>query len=238
MSDLDVEILGYQIRYPYISNQALEEPDGNAILYLGVFLAIKRRYEDMGPGDAALVQETYNFSVKEPGLLTRGRHKFEDRQAHDDYYGMIFAAHITGQFKIVSEIYGYGKKHFWFYDNVGTTGFDKIRTFFGRFPGFVANLKLAHRVKLSLWDQLLWAISVVGFSSESGIQMNFLMCEVYRTQPYNYWLLDKAVKQFEAKIAKQYPNLMGSVFQAYYDRHRDYNKPPKHIFARWMQGRQ
>lgn len=234
---LDAEIAPYIVRWPYVSNQIGEQPDGNPILYQALYLAVKRRFTPVTVEDKAWVSTTYELSNNEPGLLNRGQHKRPDWQAHDDYIGMVYSSHITGEFKAAIDIYVYGKNNFWFFDNVGLPWYKKPKAFFGRHPGFVPLIKLALRKKLNWFDQLSFSIAVRKNRDESGIQMAFLMADLYKTQPYRYPLIDAACEAFEESVIERYPHEMGGVFQVYFDREKDFKKPPKHIFARWMQGR-
>ena len=223
---LAVEIQPYIQRWPYVSNQAYEQPDGNAILYQGVFLAIKRRYYKSLESDALWVQSTYNESHTFPGVLNRGNHKFNDWQSFDDYIGMIYSSHITGELKSAIQIYNHGKNNFWIYDNQGGK---RLKGFFGRIPGFIAMVKLSVRKKLNILDQISFALALIGNKSESGFQKSWLLYDLYKTNPHEYNLINWACKKFEKSVSEKYPNKMGDVFRIYYG--------PNHVFTKWMMGR-
>jgi hypothetical protein len=220
------EIKPYIVRYPYVSNKIGEQPDGNPILYQAVYLAIKRRFETDFDHDKFWVRDTYQDAMLEPGLISRGSHKKKDRQAHDDYIGLVYSSHITGEFTAALDICEYGKKHNWFFYTADATW---NKAFFGRMPGFIAHVKLGCRIKLNIFDQIYWFLRVSFSGSESGKQLSFVMVDLYQTQPYRYKILDWAVARFEKAIKEGYPDLMGSVFGIYYSK--------DHLFAKRMRGR-
>jgi hypothetical protein len=227
LTPINDRIKEYIVRSPYISNQPGQEPDGNPILYLGLWCAILNRVNGgLTSNEFNLVKETYLKSATLPGLLNRGEHKRKDFESHDDYIGMLAASVLTGNFDIVSEIYDYGKANRWQYDN--TFNMPWYRTWFGRYAGMVQTIKLAHRVKLNLLDKILFYFGVAFNKGESGIQKAWLMSEIYREQPYRYWLCDKGLAVLDDKIW-QYPGRMGGVFEIYFG--------TEHLFTKLMRGK-
>lgn len=227
------ECLPYIKQYPLISNQIGQDPDGNAILYCGVAMAIKDLYEDPDDGDWLWVASIYRECQKEVGLLTRGPHKKEDFQTHDDYVGMCYLSARTN-FMIAKSIVDYGKKHNWAYDNVG----ENSKTLFGwlacwhrRFAGQVEHYKICATDKLNIFEQIWWSLGflTIGKMTESGTQLRWLKLRAYQASPNKYWFCDKAAALWQNKIIKRYPNLMGDVFAIYYGK--------DHVFTRWTQGR-
>lgn len=216
----------YVVLYPYFSNQAGIEPDGNAILYQAVYLAIKRRYQNLDEKDTMWVRDTYMMSQVMPGLITRGFHKKNEFQSYDDYLGLVYSSHISQEMSAAIDVYNYGKNNFWVFDNLGG---NTIRAWFYRIPGFVSTIKLANRKKLSLFDQIMFFVSVAFNNNESGFQKSFIKIDMYKTQPYKYMLLEWGCKLFEKRIAERYDQKMGGVFRIYYGK--------DHLFTKWMQGR-
>ncbi len=224
------EIKNYVVRYPHVSVYPDYQPDGNSPVYFASYLAIKRRFLEITIDDKFWFQDMYNDCLVEPGLTDRGSHKRGDRETHDNPIGLAYASCVTGDFKACIEIYAYGKKHWWFYNNAKLTGLILRKTWHGRMPGFVQHLKLGLRKKLNWFDQLWWYLAVAFNRGESGLQLSFIMIDMYKIQPYKYSLLDKAVKRFESSVRRKYPRLMGDVFEIYF-------KKPAHPFAKYMQGR-
>lgn len=224
-----VEIEPYIVRWPYVSNQIGEQPDGNAILYQGVYFAIKRRYSNLTQDDANWTKATHIDARHSEGVLTRGSHKKLDWQSFDDYIGMIYSSHITGAFQAALDIHKHGEENNWCFDNVGLPWYEFFKKWFGRIPGFVALSKMSVRKKLNLFDQWFFSLALLGNDTESGFQKSWLMYDLYKTQPYQYNIIDKACKKFEIEVSEKYPNKMGDVFRIYYG--------PNHVFTKWMMGR-
>ena len=226
------ESIPYIKQYPLISNQIGQEPDGNAILYCGVAMAIKDLYEEPDDGDWLWVAEIYRVCRKEIGLLTRGPHKFNDFETHDDYVGMCYLS-LRTNIAIAASIVGYGKTHSWMYDNTGTVSksiLGWLRCWHRKFAGQVEHYKICAGEKLNLFEQIWWCLGFIslGKRTESGIQLDWLKYRAYRASPNKYWLCDRAASLWQNMIINRYPNLMGDVFGIYYG--------PNHVFTRWMQG--
>lgn len=224
------DIKQYVVRYPHISVYPDYQPDGNSPVYFASYLAIKRRFLTITLDDKYWFKDIYHDCLVEPGLTDRGSHKRGDRETHDNPLALAYASCVTGEFQACIDIYEYGKNHFWIYNNAKLKGLILRKTIHGRMPGFIQHLKLGVRKKLNLFDQIWWFLAVAFNSGESGLQLSFIMIDMYRIQPYTYWLCDKAVEMFENSVRKRYPNLMGDVYEIYF-------KKPAHPFARYMQGR-
>lgn len=224
---LSEDIKPYIVRYPYISNQVGEQPDGNPVLYLGLYVVSKSKNGISNNAD--LVTATYRDAMVEPGLISRGSHKPHDFEAFDDYVGLVAASAGSYEFQAAIDVYEYGKKNFWFYDNVGLPWNLKKKAWHARMPGVIQHYKLAARQKLNFFDRIWWAIGVAFNGGESGIQMAWLMANVYRNQPRKYIFCDWAVSRLYKKIG-DYPNEMGGVFAKYF-------KGEDHILAKLMKGK-
>lgn len=247
-NDLEMHI----VLYPYISNRprTKEEPfplpDGNPVLYLGLVLCCKIQHFDLDDDDLFLVDKTYNDCKKEDGLITRGRHKFNDHESHDDRVGMAYAAAVTNHY-CAWNIYRYGKSHNWIFNNAGVSWFrnekgdkqflSKLKCWDYRLPGVVAHYKIAAscidpKIKLNLFDKLWWfvRIGLLFPNSESGIQMDWMMIDLYRRKYEPVWIMDVACTLWEQSLyeSPKYPHLMGSVFEKYFNKY--------HILAKWMRG--
>lgn len=226
------EMLPYIVYDPLVSNRPGEQPDGNAVLYCGIAMVIKCIYSKLDEGDFAWFSAVYRDCRKSRGLLTRGSHKANDYESHDDYIGFCAGAQLAHD-TWAAEVLGYGATHGWVYDNSGISGTLSgwIRTWHVRFPGQVQHYKLCARRPLGLLDRIWWAIGMVSLgASESGYQKRWLKYRAYKNQDLRYWLCDMAAAMWENGLRKRYPNLMGDVFAIYF-------KDTNHPFARWMQGR-
>ena len=147
--------------------------------------------------------------------------------------GMIGASLFSGVYKPAFDIWREGKRSSWVYDE----GVYKSKHFIGqvlenwyaRFPGFVALVKLGAGERLNWFDKLSLSASLLTFSGESGIQLDWIRVKVYERRDDKSWLVDKAIQYWKNKIRKKYPALMGDVFAVYYGKN--------HVFTKWMQGR-
>lgn len=224
---IDDDAKPYEVIYPYLSIKPGEYYDGNAILYRGLYFAVKRRYEPLTNVDRQIVRDTYEKSMHEPGVINRGNTFHADEwEAFDDYIGLIYSCHITGEFGPVIDIYNHGVANNWTFKNK-PAGF--FKAWFGRIPGFVAMVKLAVRKELNWFDILFAALSLINKDSESGVQKAWLIYDLYKTQPHKYYLVDWACNKFEAQVAEKYPHKMGSVFEMYFG--KDY------FLTKWAMGR-
>lgn len=233
----DEDLLPYLVRYPLISNQAGQEPDGNPVLYSGFYAAIRSLYFPKDDQIKDFIRDVYNDCILETGLISRGSHKRRDEQEHDDYIGLATAAFLSGNPDIAYDIYDYGYRNHWVYDsqNTAQSWLEKLRFWHARFPGLVAHYKICAGVKLNPFDKLLFIISFLRPSkSESGIQLGWLRAIAYINSRDQGYLRSLIVKRWTQAVLKVYPMGMGEVFYRYFDRGTG---PIKHVFAKWMQGR-
>ncbi len=237
LNKFDQELIPYLSRYPLISNQPNEDPDGNPVLYGGFYCAVRSTYFPQDEHIQKYVRDLYDDCRIVPGLISRGSHKRLDEQEHDDYIGLTFAAMVSGNRDIALDVYVYGKNHGWVFDSQHTAhGWIKSRRFWHqRFPGQIAHYKICAGIRLNILDRL-WMI--VGFlfpsKSESGVQLEWLRACAYAISSDKGFFRSLAVKWWMLAVLDRYPNGMGGVFHKYFDRG---GSVPKHIFARWMQGR-
>lgn len=236
--------------HPLISNQAGEQPDGNPILYLGDFIYVWRSHFDIEPWIEELVILNYIEAKLSNGRISRGKHKAMDDQAHDDFIGLAYAAQETQNGWICDEIVEHGKKNLWNYEDPIEIKFtfskagiiEWFRDLHFRFPGQTQHYKLCSDKyrDLNWFDRFWFALNFFLSKNEihgSGHKMELLMRKAYLNQTNRYWLCDWALKIWEKKIRKLYKNLTGDIMQVYFDRDDKLQGQPKHVYARWMQGR-
>jgi hypothetical protein len=224
---IDIDAKPYEVVYPYLSVKVGEYHDGNAILYRGLYFAVKRRYEELTDQDRKIVKDTYESAMHEPGVINRGEKFHADEwQSFDDYFGLIYSCHITGEFGPALDIYNHGIENNWVFKNKQASFF---KAWFGRVPGFVGMVKMAVRKELNWFDQFYVALSLLNKNTESGVQKAWLIYDLYNTQPHKYNLVDWACKKFEGQVAEKYPHKMGSVFEIYFG--KDY------FLTKWAMGR-
>lgn len=216
----------------FVANQAGQDLDGNAILYTGVAQAIKAQYDTPTNEDYFWLNNLYALSMKSPGLITRGPHKFNDHQSHDDYVGLCYFSLKVNPW-VARAVYCHGKANGFIYDNSGRSAQGlkmKLSCWHRRFPGQVEHYKICAELKLNLFDRIWWSIGMIPYGvSESGHQMKWLKYRAYKESKQKYFLCDIACRLWENYIRKKYMNLMGDVFKVYYGE--------RHIFTCWMNGR-
>lgn len=223
---MDSRIIPYLVKYPYISNKIGEQPDGNPHVYLGVWISIKNIYDSITNYERLLVSDTFLESINSSGMLTRGSHKINDFCSHDEYLGIVTASVLTQNYLIITNIYNRAQSNDWILDNTGKAPW--IKRWGIRVSGTVQHIKLAHRTKLNIFDQLIWAINVAFNRDESGIQKSWLMIQVYKSQTYRYSICNWAMRHFDAKLWL-YDGLMGGVFKKYFGE--------SHLFTKLMWGK-
>lgn len=219
--------------WPFISNKPGEPLDGNTVLYCGVAMMIKTTYEPADDGDWIWLQNVYREARKHRGLLTRGPHKKDDHQSHDDYVGLCAGISCTETPNIAADVVALGRSRKWVFDNSGISNSLRgwLRCWHARLPGVVQHYKICAGVELSWFDRFWWFLGTFGIrKGMSGQQMRWLRIRAYRgSAGPRYWLLDLGSKLWETRLRRRHPNLMGDVFAEYYG--------PDHPFTRWMQGR-
>jgi hypothetical protein len=221
----------YFDNYPFMAPTKHGELDGNTILYSGTYGMVSNsifgKYKDAPEHSARLYNESY--VPLSPGLLTRGPHKWDDPQTHDDYIGMASLSFLGGG-GAARAIYEYGKKHGWSYvRNSNPSVSDWFNGQFWRLPGVVQHIKICAGESLSAIGSAWWALGVYfSAANESGLILTWHMISVYEQTGKRNFLCDYVVRGWKRKLIEKYPNAMGEVFGIYYS--------PTHLFARWMQG--
>lgn len=243
-SDLRFQLEKLIVNPPLVSNQEGEQPDGNALLYLGDLVYVWNSFFESEEWLSDLVKLNYADSYIEKGRISRGHHKKLDEQGHDDPLGLAFAAQATGNGWIADEIVEHGLKTFWNYeDPISVSGiWDWLKDWQGRFPGLVQHYKCCSDKYqyLGWFDRFWFAISFAFPSSKvngGGDKMSLLRRKSYLNQPERYWLCDWALARWDESYRAKYKNLTGSVMQVYFDRNDQMIGEPRHVFARWMTGR-
>jgi hypothetical protein len=205
----------------FFKNSANGVLDGNAILYSGHYALLYALLFDNYPLADWLSESIYEESKLDWGIITRGPHKWEDNQSHDDYIGLATISFL-GKYKWVA----------WQFKERGPSFHRKgrpLRAWFNsqlwRIPGVWQHL--------NLFDKIFWSLGIFSTSfakkeSTSGRIMDWHLRSVYRLSKKNYWLCNKAMEFVEKRNAKIYPNLMGDVFSIYFTK--------DHILAKWSIG--
>jgi hypothetical protein len=229
------DVRPYFRQYPFMAARPDAELDGNSILYAGTYGLLHQRlfssYEDAGIHSLLLYKDSYLPS--QPGVITRGPHKENDPQTHDDYVGMASLSYLGGS-GAAKAIALHGKNHCWSFRRKGHNTIAEIfNAQFWRLPGLVQHLKLCARGEWNALDYLFWSIGVFASSfakhgDTSGTILTWHFVRVYEQSGKKNWLCDWAVRKWKLQINSLYLNAMGDVFRIYYG--------PDHPFAKWALG--
>jgi hypothetical protein len=229
------DVRPYFKEYPLMSRDPEAEPDGNGILYAGTYGLLYARlfgvYENASAHSVILYKKSY--LPDQPGLITRGPHKWEDPQAHDDYVGLASLSFLGGS-GAAKAITLHGSTHGWSFLRKGRTNFREVfNAQFWRLPGLVQHLKLCAQEDWNWFDCALWALGVYSNSfakhgDTSGTILKWHFIRVYELSGKKNWLCDWAVRKWKHQINSLYQNAMGDVFRIYYG--------PDHPFAKWALG--
>lgn len=213
-------------------HDAGHEIDGNAVLYTSVYFLILKELSDLQLVDATQLKEVYAHCSVERGLIDRGKDNLS-LETQDDYYGLLGAAQVVVP-TIAFDIYYYGKRNWWVFDNMHLTGLSNwFKCCLGRFPGFVGHAKFCAYEPLNIWDKFYWSLGMVlgGLGSKkntSGRQLEWCMLKAYNNQLQRHFMCSLAATFWMWRLRANYPNLMGDVFESFY--YKD------HPFSKWMMG--
>lgn len=219
---------------PYINkygtfNQSpneLEQNSGNALLYFGEYIEILNEYKELTDYDKEnfkkVVRQYYNNIA---GLLNRRPGDNTERQAHDDYEGVLSAASILSP-EIAYEILLYLKEHNFNADNVNPDTIDKedlkLRNWFGRHFGFIAHLYFTNKLKPSLFERIRWIVSIFFNARKkdgmSGVILSWLKIKSYERSGFNLIFCSLVSYYWKKKLCDQMPGLMGDVFKEYFNK--------------------
>lgn len=238
----------FESTFPFMRARVGEELDGNPISYSSIFCHIlmdhfietlqdERCLDYVG----ALLEQIYEKSVRAPGFLSRGPHKLKDRQTHDDIVHFVTAAsRVGGMQKELNEIYNFCEIMGWsYFIEKPETMKERFQSWLLRVPGFKSVVKAAAGKKLSFIEKLWLAFDIYTTtrsekSSTSGRMMDWSKSKLFAGST---GIVGWAFKKFDHDIRARYPNLMGDVFQIYFQRDDLLVQKPSHVFAVWMQGR-
>lgn len=218
--------------YPYVSLKEREPPDGNGILYAGVYGMLIQALFGKYNGASAHAWALYCDALpidQESGVITRGKFKREDPQGHDDYIG-ICALSFLGNKSVAHLIAYHGENNFWRY-RTGKTSFWSSLFFIK--PGVVQHIKLCAGRKWNWWDRFWFKMALVDSlkknkDSTSGRIMEWLMVRCYLQSDHRNQYCDNIVTKWQESIRQTYPGLMGDVFEIYYGK--------DHLFAKFGKG--
>lgn len=201
-----------------------EQNSGNSLLYYGEYIEILNEYGELTDYDKEnfikVIRNYYNKS----GLLNRRPGDSTERQAHDDYEGVLSAASILSP-EIANEIMVYLQEHHFNADNVKPDHIDeedvKLRNWFGRHFGFVAHVYFSNKKKPSVFERIRWIISIFSNARKkdgmSGVILSWLKIKTYERCGFNLLFCALVSKYWKLKLRKQIPEMMGNVFGQYFN---------------------
>lgn len=223
----------YFQHYPLMSRDKTGLLDGNAVLYAGTFSLLMFRLNGEYSEAATHEADLYDSVRFEPGVITRGKHKWFDAQAHDDYIGLCTLSGLSPENKAAKEIYAHGKANGWFYAARIYTIRHAFNAIFWRMPGVVQHIKRCAGVKWSKLDHLIFSLKAISNSftkkeDTSGKILTWHYVTMYERSSDRSFIGDFAARLWKKKILKTYPMGMSDVFRIYYG--------PDHFFTENAKG--
>lgn len=229
--DFKNEILSHYVDEEYqvtIDRNPTKWSSGNGLLHTGIFYTIlginnlldyndRRRFQRAV--DLCWVRDRDSQPIY--GLLNRNFGR-EDKQAHDDYIGVVAGGVFTGT-DVCRFIYEYGNRNLYSYDNThpynkNIFSKDFWTSFQGRFPGLIGFYKIS-------------ADKYIGFFDSKSIELKFKFQNIDDASgTIMAWLTAKAIKQktsrfnqvidsWEKRVSDKY-GILGNLFRPYFgDRH-------------------
>jgi len=213
-------------------NELNAQNSGNALLYMATYYQIKEIVGELTDFNKTMFEQMLKFYKSEHsiGVLNRYPSNTEQLQAYDDYVGLLNATSLFNS--TWSRDVMFRKYYCWYFDNQ-----DAIRTnprcWYGRFPGFVAHVYFSNKRLPSLFNRFTWVIKVLSdannYESMSDKIMTWHMIRCYQRSGFKLTICDAAVNIWIRNLKASFPNLMGTVFEKYYN--------TEHPFAIYMKGK-
>lgn len=224
----------FELSEPYFKNHHLlmsnkpnDRLDGNAVGYTATLHIIADYLGENTVESRQDLKDMYFLVMKEPGLITRGPHKWNDRQAHDDPVMLASALYVNGCPE-AGDFYKYGMDHGWFYWTAKQFTWKTIASsFFLRLPGVVQTFRVCHDWPLGLYGKHLLGLDLLSTSlkhsgATSGRIMDWCKIQAYKQSGLDYPEVNDRIIGWENDICYKYPRKMGSVFEIYF---QDANHP-------------
>ena len=203
---------------------------GNHALINATHYTIVKKLGGKLTDDDIVEANNYIRDCKErEGIFNRAPDKF-DMQAHDDYVGICCTSKQL-QLPYAEEIYNYGTKHWWYFDNTEETPKFEFRNWFGRFVWTVFTFKACARARANLFLQLAFGLFLYtqsfnkDLTDTSGRILAWVQKEAVKGK---YKLVDWFIEKWEADVKAKYPNGVGDIMSIYH--------APDHPFALILKG--
>lgn len=211
--------------YHAVKNPPNGSTSGNHHILNATYYTIIDRHNKLNSADQQIASEFIIRCEEKPGIYNRAPDKF-DHQAHDDYIGIACTSKKLF-LPFAMEIYKYGKKHFWYYDNTEETTHFEFKNWHGRFPWAICTYKTCANGNAPLFYKLAFGLYMYAGtfnndkSDTSGRILRWLQKESLKGQSK---LLDFFINLWEADIKKKYTDGMGDVFGIYYGLDHPFSK--------------
>jgi hypothetical protein len=116
---------------------------GNGLMQTGYYICLLYALNALDKSDIDRFKNTVIGCQDEPGLYDRNPGR-PDLNAHDDYIGIAGGSVVSG-LNFHKEIFNYGRKHFWFFDNTQSNSIsDRIKSFRARNIPFFTYIHLVN----------------------------------------------------------------------------------------------
>lgn len=147
---------------------------GNGLLHTGLFYTMLEHFGLIDESDRSRFHKTIKACEVVPGVYNRNPGR-SDREAYDDYTGVVVGSDALGLTDITRDVYEYGIKHQWCFDNTkpGESSYLPNWAWHGRFIGQVPMYIVAAREPTCLMDRVqlsgkLFLNRTLGLNGDSG----------------------------------------------------------------------
>lgn len=214
---------------------------GNSLMYSAErFIAFKQNNVALGDDQFVMNRIAFDRRIGE-GLYARtprGKPFTSDQEEPDDYYGLLAVSPILAR-----EIFENGKRRKfkpvlfkkmpwltiplpYYFPTGNQVDASDANAWFGRFPGFVAHLRICANAMKWPWHSAAWCYSIA-VGPKTGDQDSWIITwiMIWANQRPNFFER-QAVKIWNARMAVTWPGGIKSVFALYF-------KDPSHPLAVW-----
>lgn len=162
-----------------------------------------------------------------PGLLGRCPTSLVEGTRIDDIVSVATASQLLDT-TIIEDIYEYGSRNYWVYR--GPNERRSLKSWMGRFPGFVAHLEYCQYKNPFILKRIGWIFSILWCAltakeNQDEWVLSHMMIIAYENSGHYSWIQDKLIKYWKARFYKSWPGGMRALLTKYFGH--------EHPLAKW-----